>query len=172
MHLRFSFFQPSSHFLRDTHFEQSLCLDEEGFLWLSFCSFVPWSYSLDLCRTLYTLNVISLCILCILHLFVCIVLFLFLILLYCFCFVWVKIQNHIKVKNWKSLIVYVWAHITCEFGLVPSYLWRSAFMSLTCYVCTSIFMGKILKSMCDCCKSIFELVMNDWSIVLLVLIHA
>ena len=44
-----------------------------------------------------------------------------LILLLCFNFMWVKIQNHIKSKNLKSLIVYVWAHVTCMFGLVPSY---------------------------------------------------
>ena len=31
---------------------------------------------------------------------------------------------------------------------------------------------EFLKSMCDCCKLIFKLVMNDWSIVLMVLIHA
>ena len=47
-----------------------------------------------------------------------------------------------------------------------------AFTSLACYICTSIFVEKILKSMCDCCKSIFKLVMNDQSIVLIVLIHA
>ena len=43
---------------------------------------------------------------------------------------------------------------------------------LACFVCTSIFVGKILTSMCDCCKSIFKLVMNNWSIVLMVLIFA
>ena len=104
----------------------------------------------------------------------CFVLVVFLlILLYMFCF-WVcwKIQKPIKIeKCLKSLITCV-VYITCEFGLVPLYLCRNAFMSLACYVCTSIFVGKILKSMCDCCKSIFKLVMNDWSIVLLVLIHA
>ena len=100
MHLRFSFSQPSFHFSWDTHSEQSLCLDEEGFLWLSFCSFGPWSNSFDLCRTLHALNVISSCILCILHLFVCIVSFL--ILLLCFYFVWVKIQNHIKSEKFKK----------------------------------------------------------------------
>ena len=71
----------------------------------------------------------------------------------------------------KSLIDCV-VYITCEFGLVPLYLWHSAFTSLACYVCTYIFVGKILKSMCECCKLIFKLVMNDWSIVLLVLRHA
>ena len=42
-------------------------------------------------------------------------------------------------------------------------------MSLACYVCTYIFVGKILKTMGDCCKEIFKLVMNDWSLVLMVL---
>ena len=63
-------------------------------------------------------------------------------------------------------------HISCVFGLVPLYKWLSAFISLACYVCTSIFVGKILTSMYDCCKSIFKLVMNDQSIVMLVQIHA
>ena len=40
------------------------------------------------------------------------------------------------MKNSKSLIVYVWAHFTCEFGLVSPYLWHSAFTTLLCYVCT------------------------------------
>ena len=96
-----------------------------------------------------------------------------LILLYMICF-WVcwKIQKPIKIeRSLKNLIACV-GYITCEFGLVPSYLWRSAFTSLACYVCTYIFVGKILKSLCYCCKSIFKLVMNDWSMVLLVLILA
>ena len=66
-----------------------------------------------------------------------------LILLYMFYF-WVcwKIQKPIKIeKSPKSLITCV-VYITCEFGLVPSYLWQSAFTSLACYVCTSIFVGK------------------------------
>ena len=100
MHLRFSFFQPSSHFPWDTHSKQSFRLDEEGFLWLSFCSFGPWSNSFDLCRTIHALNVISSCILCILHLFICIVFLL--IFLLCFSFVWVKIQNHIKSEKFKK----------------------------------------------------------------------
>ena len=40
MHLQFLFFQPSSYFSWDTHSKQSFRLDEEGFLWLSFCSLV------------------------------------------------------------------------------------------------------------------------------------
>ena len=100
MHFQFSFFQPSSHFSWDTHSKQSIRLDEEGFLWLSFCSFGSWSNSFDLCRTLHALNAISSCILCILHLFVCIA-FVFILLL-CFSFVWVKIQNHIKSENFKK----------------------------------------------------------------------
>ena len=159
MHLRFSFFQPSSHFSWDTHSKQSFRLDEKGFLWLSFWSFSHWSNSFDLCRTFHALNVISSCILCILHFFIC--LMFVLILLLCFSFVWVEIQNHIKSENLKSLIVYVWAHITCEFSLVPLYKWFYAFTSLACSLCIYIFVGKILTSMCDCCKSIFKLVMND-----------
>ena len=101
MHLRFSFFQPSSHFPWNTHSKQSFRLDEERFLWLNFCSFGPWSNSFDLCWTLHALNVTSSCILCILHLFLCIILLL--ILLLCFSFVWVKkIQNHIKSENFKK----------------------------------------------------------------------
>ena len=83
-----------------------------------------------------------------------------------------KNSKTIKIeKSPKGLIACV-VYITCEFGLVPSYVWCSAFTSLTCSVCTFIFVGKILKSMCDCCKSILKLVMNDWSIVLLVLTDA
>ena len=72
----------------------------KGFLWLSFYSFSPWSNSFDLCRTLHALNVISSCILCILHFFICIIFFF--ILLLCFSFVWVKIQNHIKSEKFKK----------------------------------------------------------------------
>ena len=150
MHLRFSFFQPSSHYSWDTHSKQSFRFDEEGFLWLSFCFFGLWSNSFNLWRTLHALNVISSCILCILHLFICIVSVL--ILLLCFSFVWVKIKNHIKVKNSKSLIVYVWTHITCGFCLVPLYLWLCTFTSLAYSLYTYIFVRKILKFMCDCCK--------------------
>ena len=78
VHLWFSFFQPLSHFSWDTHSKKSFRLDEEGLLWLRFCSFGPWSNSFDLCRTFHALNVISSCILCILHFFLCIVCFFFL----------------------------------------------------------------------------------------------
>ena len=105
MHFWFSFFQPSSHISWDTHSKQSFYLDEVGLLWLSFCSFSPWSNSFDFCRTLHALNVISSCILCILHFFLCIVFVL--ILLLCFSFVWVKIQK--PHKKWK--IQKVWSYI-------------------------------------------------------------
>ena len=105
MHLRFSFFQPLSHFSWDTHSKQSFRLDEERFLWLNFCSFGPWSNSFDLCKTLNALNVISSYIVCILHLFICIVFVL--ILLLCFSFVWVK--NPKPHKKWK--IQKVWSYM-------------------------------------------------------------
>ena len=86
--------------------------------------FCRWSNSFDLCRTLHALDASLSCICasCI-SLYALILLFLLFILLLCLCFVCVKIQNHIKSekKKSKSLIVYVWAHISCEFGLVPSY---------------------------------------------------
>ena len=94
-------------------------LDEEGFLWLSFCSFGSRSNSFDLCWTLHALIVISSYILYILHLFVCIV-FGYWSYFYAFVFVWVKIQKHIKSEKFKSLIIYVWAHFTYEFGWVQS----------------------------------------------------
>ena len=153
MHLWFSFFQPSSHFSWDTHSKQSFHLDEEGFLWLSFYSFGHWSNSFDLCRTLHALDVSLSCICasCIfLYVLFC---FFLLILLYLFYF-WVcsKIQKPIKIeKSSKSLIACV-VYITCEFGLVPSYKWRNAFTNLACYICIYIFVGEILKTMCDCCK--------------------
>ena len=102
MHLRFLFFQPSSHFSWDTHSKQLFRLDKEGFLWLSFCSFDPWSNSFDLYRTLHTFDASLSCICasCIsLYALFC---FLFLILLLCFSFVWVKIQNHIKSEKFKK----------------------------------------------------------------------
>ena len=103
MHLRFSFFQPSSHFLWDNHSKQLLCLDEEGFLWLSFCSFGPWSYSFDLCRTLHALDASLSCICasCI-SLYALFWLFSHLILFFCFSFVWIKIQKHIKSEKFKK----------------------------------------------------------------------
>ena len=132
MHLRFSFFQPSSlfqpssHFSWDTHSKQSFRLDEKRFLWLSFCSFGPWSNSFDLCRTLYALNVISSCILCILHLFVCIVLF-FILLLY-FWFVWVK--NPKPHKKWK--IQKIWSYMFEHISHVnlALYLYTNGFVHL------------------------------------------
>ena len=99
------FFQSLSLFSWNTHSKQLFRLDEEGFLWLSFCSFSPWSNSFDLCKTLYALNVISSCILCILHFFICIVFVL--ILLLCFSFMWVK--NPKPHKKWK--IQKVWSYM-------------------------------------------------------------
>ena len=150
-----------SLFMRHS-FQTIVHLDEEWFLWLSFCSFAPWSNSFDLCRTLHALNVISSCILCILHFFICIVSIL--ILLLCFSFVWVKIQNHIKSEKFKKFDrIYL---STYHMWVLPC---TSVLMALCIYelshVCTYIFVGKTLTSMCDCCKSIFKLVMNDWSIV-------
>ena len=46
----------------DNHSRQSFHLDEEGFLWLSFCSFGHWSNSFDLCRTLHALDASLSCI--------------------------------------------------------------------------------------------------------------
>ena len=150
MHLRLSLFQPSSHFSCDTHSKQSFCLDKEGFLWLSLCSFGPWSNSFDLCRTLHALDASLSCICASCISLYALLLFLHLILLLCFCFCVCKNPKTTKkVKNSKSLIIYIWSHVTCDFGLVPSYKWRSTFTSLTCFVYTSIFVGKILTSMCD-----------------------
>ena len=161
MHLRFSFFQPSSHFSWDTHSKQSFRLDEEGFLWLSFCFFGSWSNSFDLCRTFHTLNIISSCILCILYLFVCIVLF-FILLLY-FSFVWVK--NPKPHKKWKKKFKKFDRICLSTYHL---WVWPCTFvqMTLCIYELSLLFLhlylwGKILTSMCDCCKSIFKLVMND-----------
>ena len=124
MHLRFSFFQPLSHFSRDTHSKQSFRLDEERFLWLSFCSLGPWFNSFDLCRTLYALIVISSCILYILHLFVCIAFVL--ILLLCFSFVW-------KKKNPKP-------HKKCKILKVWLYMFEHlSHVSLALYLCTNGF---------------------------------
>ena len=148
-----------SHFSWDTHFKQSIHLDEEWLLWLSLYSFGHWSNYFDLCRTLHALNVISSYILCILHFFVCIAFVL--ILLLCFSFVWVKIQNHIKSEKFKKFDrIYL---STYHMWVWPSIfvLMACAFASITCSLCTSIFVGKILTSMCDCCKSIFKLVTND-----------
>ena len=138
MHLRFSFFQTSSHFSWDTHSKQSFRLDEEGFLWLSLCCFGPWSSSFDLCRTLHALNVITSCILCILHLFVCIVSFF--ILLLCFCFVWVKIQNYIKSEKFKKFdhiclsIYHMWVW-PCTFVQMALCIYELSLLFLHLYLC-------------------------------------
>ena len=108
------------------------------------------------------------------------------VLFYKFCFVLVfidltflvlffsvfKNSKTIKIEKSSKSLIACFMYITCEFDLVPLYLWCSAFTSLACYICTFIFVGKILKTMGDCCKQIFKLVMNDWSIVLMVLILA
>ena len=80
----------------------------------------------------------------------CFVLVVLLILLYLFCF-WVcsKIQKPIKIEKFSKSLIACVVFITCEFGLVHSYLRHSAFTSLTCYVCTYIFVGEILKTLCD-----------------------
>ena len=138
MHLRLSFFQPSSHFSWDTHSKQSFRLDEEGFLWLSFCSFGPWSNSFNFCRTLHALNVISSCILCILHLFVCIVSFF--ILLLCFSFVWVKIQKHIKSKKFKKFdsiclsTYHMWV-LPCTFVLMALCIYELSLLFMHLFLC-------------------------------------
>ena len=138
MHLRFSFFQPSSHFSWDTHSKQSICLNEEGFPWLSLCCFGHWSNSFDLCKTLHALNVISSCILCILHFFVCIAFVL--ILLLCFSFVWVKIQNHIKSEKFKKFDriclstyhMWVWPNI---FVLMALCIYKHNLFFMHIYLC-------------------------------------
>ena len=108
MHLRFSFFQPSSHFSWDTHSKQSFRLDEEGFLWLSFYSFGPWFNSFDLCRTLHALDASLPCICA-----SCISLY----ALFCFCFcfdhtlllLFCVSKNPKPHKKWK--IEKVWSYI-------------------------------------------------------------
>ena len=52
----------------------------------------------------------------------------------------------IKIEKSSKSLIACFVYITCEFGLVPSYSWHSAFTSLACFVCTYIFMGEILKS--------------------------
>ena len=141
MHLWFSFFQPLSHFSWDTHSKQSFCLDEEGFLWLSFCFFGLWSNSFDLCRTLHALNVISSCIFCILHLFICVVFVL--ILLLCFSFVWVK--NPKPHKKWKiqkvwriclsTCLMCVWP---CTFVQMALCIYELSLLFLHLYLCEKI----------------------------------
>ena len=102
----------------------------------------------------------------ILYLFLLILLFLF------YFFSVLKNSKSIKIEKSSKSLIACFMYITCDFGLVPSYLWHCAFTSLACFVCIYIFVGEILKSMGDCCKYIFKLVMNNWSIVLMVLILA
>ena len=63
-----------------------------------------------------------------------------------------KNSKTIKMEKSSKSLIACFVYITCEFGLVPSYLWRSAFTRLAYFVCTYIFVGEILKTMCDCCK--------------------
>ena len=63
-----------------------------------------------------------------------------------------KNSKTIKIEKSSKSLIACFVYITCEFGLVPSYSWHSAFTSLACFVCTYIFVGEILKTMCDCCK--------------------
>ena len=84
----------SSLFSWDAHSKQLFCLDEEGFLWLSFYSFGPWYNSFDLCRTLYAFDAIS----------SCIVFLFYLTFMFYFCVSKKKkkIQNHIKSEKFKK----------------------------------------------------------------------
>ena len=66
----------------------------------AFAFFGPWSNSFDRCRIFHALNVISSCILCILHFFICIVFVLTLLL--CFSFVWVKNPKPHKSEKFKK----------------------------------------------------------------------
>ena len=87
-----------------------------------------WSliYSFDLCRTLHALNVISLCVLCILYLFIFIVSVLILLLCFCFC-VCKNLKPH---KKWK--IQKVWSYIFEHISHVSLalYLRTNGFMHL------------------------------------------
>ena len=109
------------------------------FLWLNFCTFGLWSNSYNLCRTIHALNVISSCVLCILHFFICIVSIL--ILLLCFCFRVCK--NPKPHKKWKiqKIWSYIFEHIShvslalylCTNGLLCIYEFNLFFMHL--YLC-------------------------------------
>ena len=140
MHLRFSFFQPSSHFSWDTHSKKLLCLDEEGFLWLSFYSFGPWSNSFDLCRTLHAFDALLSCIYvsCI-FLYALFWLFLHLILFF-FSFVWVKIQNHIKIEKFKkfyrtcSSTYRMWV-LPCTFVHMALYIYEFSLFFMHLFLC-------------------------------------
>ena len=63
-----------------------------------------------------------------------------------------KKKKTIKIEKSSKSLIACFTYISCEFGLVPSYLWRSAFMGLAYLVCIYIFVGEILKTMGDCCK--------------------
>ena len=65
-----------------------------------------------------------------------------------------KIQKYIKSKKSKKfdwhycvLLQAYFALYFCIIGLVPLYKWPYAFMSVTCSLCTHIFMGEILTFM-------------------------
>ena len=113
MHLWFSFSQSSSYFSWDTHSKQSLCLDEEGFLWLSLCSFSLWSNFFDLCRTLHALDASLSCICasCIFlyALFDCFCIWSY---FYTFVFVCVKIQKPHKKWKIQKVWLYMFEHIS------------------------------------------------------------
>ena len=87
---------------------------------------------------LHALNVISSCILCILHFFVCIAFVL--ILLLCFSFVWVKIQNHIKSEKFKKFDriclstyhMWVWPNI---FVLMALCIYKHNLFFMHIYLC-------------------------------------
>ena len=100
----------------------SVWMRKGSYVW-AFAFFVLDLILLIFVRPFHALNVISSCILYILHLFVCIVLFL--ILLLYFSFVWVKnLKLH---KKWKiqKVWLYMFKHIS--------------YVSLALYLCTNDF---------------------------------
>ena len=141
MHIQFSFFQPSSFFSWDTHSKQSFCLDEEWFLWLSFCSLGPWSNSFDLCRTLHALNASLSCIYasCI-SLYAVFWLFLHLVLLLCFCFCVCKNPKTQKSEKFKkfdriclsTFHMWVWP---CTFVQMALCIYELSLFFLHLYLC-------------------------------------
>ena len=52
-----------------------------------------------------------------------------------------------KIEKSSKILIAFFVYITCEFGLISSYLWSSAFTNLACFVCTYIFVREIMKSM-------------------------
>ena len=84
------------------------------------------------------------------------------------------LKNSKTHKNWKfskkfdclCCVYHMWVWPS-TFVLMAKCIYELSLLCMHIYLC-----GKILKSMCDYCKSIFKLVMNDWSIVLMILIHA